>query len=307
MLPTRYLPELGRRSAFSALMVAVAAATALADTTYHVRIAPGSQVGAAVRLVMDLVSDRTMPDSMVITNFAHNGKRGAVLDPDELLFEGGPLHGDLLGTANPAARTVVEGSAFLNSIAIPFDSLGSSVSFALTVPQAGASALGIADQVAMFMYRRDGSYLFSTADPLGAQALFALGVTSDAGGDLSVFSPMTFIAPDTLSLNLTGVDVQRPTSVGQRLQFRTAAPNPSAGNVEIVMEVPSPGGALRLRVYDVLGRLVAEPFHKTVEPGALVVQWDGRRSAGGRAAAGVYLLCADFTGQTVVRRLVLVR
>lgn len=306
MWPSKCLPELGRRSALCALIVGVAGSTAWADTTYHVRIAPGSHTGAAARLVVDLVSDETSPDSVVIANFAHDGKRGAVLDPNELLFEGGPLHGDLLGTANPAVLTVVGNGAFLNSIVIPFDSLGSTVSFALTVPQARAPALGISDQVSMSIYRRDGSYLFSTADPLGAQALFALGVTSDAGGDLSVFSPMIFIAPDTLSLNLTGLDVPQSGGAGQRLRFRTAAPNPSAGNVEVILDVPSPGGALRLRVYDVAGRLIAEPFRRTVAPGSLVVRWNGC-SVGGRAAAGVYLLCADFAGQSVVRRLILVR
>ena len=37
--------------------------------------------------------------------------------------------------------------------------------------------------------------------------LFALGVMSSAGGELSVFSPMIFIAPDTLALNLTNISV----------------------------------------------------------------------------------------------------
>jgi len=66
-------------------------------------------------------------------------------------------------------------------------------------------------------------------------------------------------------------------------------------------------GLVRLRAFDVDGRLVEVLAHKQLPPGEYTVTWDLRDAAGDPLAAGLYFLRLEFEGQERVRRLAVVR
>jgi hypothetical protein len=64
-------------------------------------------------------------------------------------------------------------------------------------------------------------------------------------------------------------------------------PNPSSSITEIGFSLPL-GGAVRVAVYDVTGRAIAQPFAGTLPAGEHRVLWDGRNDTGTVVAPGVY-------------------
>jgi hypothetical protein len=65
-------------------------------------------------------------------------------------------------------------------------------------------------------------------------------------------------------------------------------PNPFNPITTIHYDVPTGGGAVSLRIYDVAGRLVKTLVEGRVAPGAKSATWDGRDDAGRSVASGVY-------------------
>jgi arabinogalactan endo-1,4-beta-galactosidase len=84
-------------------------------------------------------------------------------------------------------------------------------------------------------------------------------------------------------------------------------PNPFGDTTTFSIEIPAPGGRVRLAVYDVAGRLVATLLERSLGPGPGPVVWDGRDSAGVPVASGVYLLDAEFDGRRAARKTVRIR
>jgi flagellar hook assembly protein FlgD len=62
-----------------------------------------------------------------------------------------------------------------------------------------------------------------------------------------------------------------------------------------------------LAVYDVNGRLVRDLATGSRPAGAHSVEWDGSRTDGARAAAGIYWARLRFGEQVLTRRIALVR
>jgi hypothetical protein len=89
------------------------------------------------------------------------------------------------------------------------------------------------------------------------------------------------------------------------LALAPVAPNPARGAVRIAYALPA-GSAVRLRVVDVQGRVVATLVDGIVPAGRHEAAWDG--SAGGRAAGpGLYFVRLDACGRRAVRSFVLIR
>ena len=82
-------------------------------------------------------------------------------------------------------------------------------------------------------------------------------------------------------------------------------PNPFRNSVSLALELER-AGPYQIEIYDLLGRLI-QTFTGHAVPGALHehVRWDGRRSDGGMAPAGVYFLrSSDSAGTLAVQTLV---
>jgi hypothetical protein len=127
----------------------------------------------------------------------------------------------------------------------------------------------------------------------GAWYVYVLGVREGSAGE-ETFAGAVLVATATGALRLAPY-VANPFGPGSRLRF----------------EIPArAGGSLvevRLRLYDVRGRLVRELVHGRVTPGAHTVPWDGRDAAGGTLARGTYLARLESGGRVATAKFVLLR
>jgi hypothetical protein len=293
------IPERVVAGVVIALGIALTPLEGAALTRYHVRLATSSEQSAW--LVLEFTCNDSSANRATLFGLTHDGTRGG------LSLTGGPVTGDILSGANPADKTSVEAAAFFSEIRLQLSPLGTFANFDLDMTENPATADRAADEFSFFYMAGENAFPYPTADALGANALFVVEVTGEPGGDLAVFSPMTFVPPDTLRLDVTLVSVPAVRRVGERLRFKAIFPNPASRTVRFDFEVPTPGGAVRLRIFDVVGRLVAEPLNELRAPGRWNSIWSGMGHGGDIVAPGVYLAQLQFHGQTRVRRFALTR
>lgn len=82
-------------------------------------------------------------------------------------------------------------------------------------------------------------------------------------------------------------------------------PNPFNPSTTIRYDVPVGGGHVRIRVFDVTGRLVRTLVNRFESPGANFVAWDGRDEVDAPVASGIYFCRFDARGFTETRKMVL--
>ncbi|MEW6752240.1 MAG: FlgD immunoglobulin-like domain containing protein [Candidatus Latescibacterota bacterium] len=80
-----------------------------------------------------------------------------------------------------------------------------------------------------------------------------------------------------------------PAGVPRAWRVGEAWPNPFNPETRRALEAPGGGGAVRVEVFDVLGRRVATLLAGEVPGGRHEVRWDGRDAAGREAGAATYL------------------
>lgn len=287
------------RVAITGVLVAALALAqqALAATTYYVRVRPAGAQGLVCKVAFDLSHvDVSVANRVEILSFTHDGNAG------DAVVEGGPGYGDLVDGVNPAASTTLEGQFFWNNLTVPFGGLGTALTFRLDLTEAPAGSGTFPDEFAMYLVRQIDDVPYPTADGLGTDALFAIDITGTSGGDLSVFTPMIFIPPDTLALEGSVLEAPRVLGAAGRLRFERLAPNPARSGVGMTVYIPEPGGAVRMSIYDAAGRLVAEPYAGYRPAGRWTVQWKAVDSQGRATAAGIYLVEVRMNGQSTVRR-----
>ena len=83
-------------------------------------------------------------------------------------------------------------------------------------------------------------------------------------------------------------------------------PNPFSPETRIAFRVAAPGQAT-LRIHSAAGRLVRVLRKDCPTPGRHEAVWDGRDSAGRRAAAGVYFVRLETAHGSEMKRMVLMR
>jgi hypothetical protein len=266
------------------------------STEYKVHIGLPQSIVDSLRLVFDLTSSNDVKNMASIMNLEHDGHARAAEG------YGGPLTGQVLNELAPADTLLLGDSYFFNEAAVPFDDLNTTIRFRVELSENSGPSDAAADALSFFLTDSENGEPIASADGLGADALFAITVTGVSGGDLEVFSPMTFIPPDSLVLgiDLTAVD---PGQIAQgRMRIVELAPNPSSGPVRLTYELPRPGGVVVCRIYDVSGRLVKNLHRAFEQPGRREILWDGRGGSGRRVSPGIYLMRIECAGQTVVRR-----
>ena len=75
----------------------------------------------------------------------------------------------------------------------------------------------------------------------------------------------------------------------------------------MVGSVDSVVGRTTVKVYNIAGRLVRELGRDDLQPGVYELEWDARDGRGNRVAVGVYFYAIETAGQTVQRKLVLLK
>ncbi|MFH1679837.1 MAG: FlgD immunoglobulin-like domain containing protein [Candidatus Eisenbacteria bacterium] len=82
-------------------------------------------------------------------------------------------------------------------------------------------------------------------------------------------------------------------------------PNPFRGSTTIRFTVPSPGGALRLGVFNVRGECVRVLEEGTAAAGTHALLWDGRCARGRTLPPGIYFVRLDAPPATAVKKILL--
>lgn len=158
-------------------------------------------------------------------------------------------------------------------------------------------------------------------------AFRVLKKAEDGLWDIAVEGPPSFFAegdafayreaaaPGVILYRVVGLDdegreVMRSSDVAVRieplrLRLLGAAPNPF--NPRTAIRFESPGGQVRLEIYDPSGRCLRTLMDQTVAPGRAEAVWDGRDDEGRDAATGVYWARLRAGSETESRPLVLLR
>ncbi len=109
--------------------------------------------------------------------------------------------------------------------------------------------------------------------------------------------------------NFTAAQVPHPELVAVEPGTPTisqvrAYPNPFDPSLTIQYTVTVESDVY-MSVHDAQGRWVSDLVHETRQPGRFAATWNGRRTSGERAAAGVYFIRIESRGQVQVERVVL--
>jgi len=97
-----------------------------------------------------------------------------------------------------------------------------------------------------------------------------------------------------------------PVPRAVRLAFRAPWPNPAAGIVRFVLDVPAAGEAT-IEVVDLAGRRVQGLHRGAVAGGPLTLAWDGRDASGRESPAGLYFARAIVAGARAEARFARIR
>jgi FlgD Ig-like domain len=103
--------------------------------------------------------------------------------------------------------------------------------------------------------------------------------------------------------SLLGSDVE-PAPL--RFAVSAAMPNPFSNDTRIRLSLPEPR-FVRVLVFDVAGRRVAELANGEMGAGRWDIAWNGRLQNGGLAGAGVYLMRIQAGKDAAVKRVIRVR
>ncbi len=135
----------------------------------------------------------------------------------------------------------------------------------------------------------------------GGSRRYVATVTDEAAADHFL---LTAVHP--LGVTSEPGETQIAGTIGTRLALYAARPNPAPGSTTIGFSLPR-NTEVRLRVYDVAGRLVRTLVDGPVGAGEGVKIWDGRDNSGLPAAGGVYFYRLETGAQTLTQKMILVR
>ena len=125
------------------------------------------------------------------------------------------------------------------------------------------------------------------------------------GGEVTAVAG-EFTGPDGVAL---GVDLGRPTQTlpgGTGISLSGNHPNPFSVETRFTLEIAAPADVV-VGIYDLRGRAVTTLHHGPLAAGPKEFRWDGRNSDRTPVPDGVYFYHASVAGQTLARKLILVR
>ncbi len=112
------------------------------------------------------------------------------------------------------------------------------------------------------------------------------------------------VVPVTLTVIWTGIE---DDEVAGRLTLRGNYPNPFNPATTIAYDLPS-ATTVTLSVYDITGRHIRTLLDgASLEAGRHEVPWDGRDAAGRDVASGVYFYRLEAAGESITRKMILVK
>lgn len=98
-----------------------------------------------------------------------------------------------------------------------------------------------------------------------------------------------------------------PPPVPDGFRIVCTRPNPINTSMTFDLEIPDPGGALAISLYDSAGRFLFYIFNGSIGEGEWEIPWDGMAPSGRRPASGVYFYRVKFGNATETGRIVIVK
>ena len=92
----------------------------------------------------------------------------------------------------------------------------------------------------------------------------------------------------------------------RKLTVAQNRPNPFNPSTEIAFTAPT-RGKVTVRIYNLRGELVTTLLNDVVEAGARSVIWNGVDGRGSSVASGIYLYQVDGFGQSITKKMALVK
>ena len=144
-----------------------------------------------------------------------------------------------------------------------------------------------------------------TGDPLEVTLRLTLRAGSKVGGSVALLGG-EFSGDDGVKLrvNLGAPELDLGDVGGVSLS--AARPNPFEGSTRFSVQMER-RGPLEVGVYDLAGRRISTLFQGIAEAGARSFSWDGRTDDGTKVPGGVYFYRALAGGQSVTKRMVMLR
>ena len=90
-----------------------------------------------------------------------------------------------------------------------------------------------------------------------------------------------------------------------KLIMHTLSPNPFNKNVSIAFTIPRKG-LLKLKVYDISGRMVSTITEEIKEPGEYQIIWNGTDNKGRKLSSGIYFLKANYEQKSLTKKLIFI-
>lgn len=183
-------------AALASAGVLLAAGQVSAVTRYYVRLDTSALAGSPGAIVFDFVSAVGSANSAKITSFTTNG----TLDVPQL--RGGPVSGHLVNGLGPAGANI-QSQSFTNELVVPFADFGGQITFTIELSEIVQGSASILDELGFWLIDGTGT-VPSTLDPRGTNALFGVGITGAAGGDLTVNVPAQLVGADSIVMVPSG-------------------------------------------------------------------------------------------------------
>lgn len=169
----------------------------------------------------------------------------------------------------------------------------------------------------------DSLYGYISSDSAGSEyhgmPVAVTHITSDYVLVMTDF-PLYFMNQDGATLLVDAVMEMfgEPLSVGEGVGMNLPKvyslsqnyPNPFNPSTTIAFEIPGNPEAhpiTRLTIYDVRGRRVRNLIDSSFEPGRYEVNWDGRDDRGQSVASGIYLYTLKAGGETLTRKMTVLK
>jgi hypothetical protein len=100
--------------------------------------------------------------------------------------------------------------------------------------------------------------------------------------------------------------VPETASAPMALGLERINPNPTARETYLSLAIPRSGN-VKLSIYDVAGRRVANVVNQVLPQGWRTIAWDGRDAVGRPVASGMYFARLESSGQVRVGKIVVAR
>jgi len=268
------------------------------STEYKVRLRMARWGQINGKLFLELINSNSATNTLVLNNLPYYGGR--------ISTDGGPFQG-------VGSQTVTMSDGFgrfhnkyeADVTGILWGSSDLTFSFEITDPQRGS---GIEDRFSCFLVGANGISYLRTMDPLGTNALFSVGLDGTQDGELIVYEPLQFVAPDSLIFdadNITGI-IGGP-KLGGPLKVLSFGPNPINDHLKVQLEVPKGGSQLEANILDISGKIVRRISSEWVSEGEVEISWDGRGKNGILVSSGVYFMTLRANRTMIVKKIAVTR